>query len=189
MKTRRTFVIALGLGLALTAALFAETSVKQATPTSAPAKAADTLKAQTPKKIQWLAYDQGLANAKKSNKYMFVDFTASWCGWCKKMEAETFSKPEVISMISEHFVPIKVWGDSDSMLNIDGYKISQKDYVASRGVQGFPTFVFEAPTRDQLTGFSGYRDAPTLMQYLTQVKTFIDTAKAKPAPAGQPSGK
>ena len=36
--------------------------------------------------IKWFAYDVGLAKAKKEGKHLFVDFTAKWCGYCKKME-------------------------------------------------------------------------------------------------------
>jgi len=139
----------------------------------------------SPTQIGWVPYDEGLAVAKRTNKHMFVDFTATWCGWCKKMEKETFNRPEVIAMLNNNFIPIKVWGDLDNSLNIDGYKISEKEFAKSRGVQGYPTFVFETPAREAITSFSGYRDAATLMNYLNQVKKYIDTigtggAKAAP---------
>ena len=177
MKIPKLYVAAIVIliGAALMAASQPET--KKATPVAA-TKASDTTKVVAADKINWMSYDKGAAEAKKANKHMFVDFTASWCGWCKKMEKETFSQPEVIAMLNNNFIPIKVWGDSESQLNIDGYKISEKEFAGSRGVQGYPTFVFESPTREAITGFSGYRDAPTLMNYLTQVKKYIDTASA-----------
>jgi len=147
--------------------------------------AADSTKTAASDKINWMAYDKGVAVAKKTNKHMFVDFTATWCGWCKKMEKETFNQPEVIAMLNNNFIPIKVWGDLDNALNIDGYKISEKEFANSRGIQGYPTFVFETPARQAITAFSGYRDAATLMNYLTQVKKYIDTVStggAKAAP-------
>lgn len=133
--------------------------------------------------IGWVPYDEGVAVAKKTNRHMFVDFTATWCGWCKKMEKETFSQPEVIAMLNNNFIPIKVWGDLGNSLNIDGYKITEKEFANSRGVQGYPTFVFETPARQPITSFSGYRDAATLMNYLTQVKKYIDTVSADGAKA------
>lgn len=169
------------------AAIYAATKPDAPKPTTPPSKtsSADTTKAAATKVVNWMSYDEGVALAKRANKHMFVDFTASWCGWCKKMEKETFNQPEVIAMLNDNFVPIKVWGDSENQLDIDGYKISEKDFANSRGVQGYPTFVFESPARQPLTGFSGYRDAATLMNYLNQVKKYIDTAstdKAKATP-------
>jgi thioredoxin-related protein len=131
-------------------------------------------------KIEWFPYDKGLALAKKTSKFMFIDYTATWCGWCKKMEAETFSKPEVIEMLNTYFVPIKIWSDKDNPLDIEGYKITEKNYANGKGITGYPTFDFEAPTREMLTRFSGYRDAATLMKYLTQVKSYLDTATTGP---------
>ncbi len=150
------------------------------------AKANDTTKVAPSDKINWMAYDKAVAEAKRTNKHMFVDFTTTWCGWCKKMEKETFSRPEVISMLNTNFIPVKVWGDLENALNIDGYKISEKEFANSRGIQGYPTFVFETPAREAITGFSGYRDAPTLMNYLSQVKKYIDTVRTS---AKKPTGK
>lgn len=175
MKFAKLYVTAILMlaGAAIMAG--SQPEAKKVIPTTT-TKAADTTKVSAAGKINWLAYDKGAAEAKKSNKHMFIDFTASWCGWCKKMEKETFSQPDVIAMLNNNFIPIKVWGDSESQLNIDGYKVTEKEFAGSRGVQGYPTFVFESPARESITGFSGYRDAPTLMNYLTQVKKFIDTA-------------
>lgn len=175
MKLSRFFLAA---GAILTcAAVLAATKPDAPKSSTPPSKGStDTTKVAAAKQVNWMSYDAGVAHAKKANKHMFVDFTASWCGWCKKMEKETFSQPDVIAMLNDNFVAIKVWGDSENQLNIDGYKISEKEFANSRGVQGYPTFVFESPAREAITGFSGYRDAPTLMNYLTQVKKFIDTA-------------
>jgi uncharacterized protein YyaL (SSP411 family) len=184
MKLSR-IILTTGVVLAC-AAIYAATKPDAAKPSTPPSKGStDTTKTSVSKQVNWMAYDEGVALAKKANKHMFVDFTASWCGWCKKMEKETFNQPEVIAMLNDNFIPIKVWGDSESQLDIDGYKISEKDFANSRGVQGYPTFVFESPARQPLTAFSGYRDAATLMNYLNQVKTYIDTAstgKTKAAP-------
>ncbi|PWB74267.1 hypothetical protein C3F09_04105 [candidate division GN15 bacterium] len=183
----RVFRLLAATGVILTTAVIlaaTQPDAKKSSPAPAPKKADSTAVAST-NKINWLAYDKGVAEAKKTNKHMFVDFTATWCGWCKKMEKETFSQPEVISMLNKNFVPVRVWGDLDNQLSIDGYKITEKEFANSRGVQGYPTFVFETPSREPITGFSGYRDAATLMNYLNQVKKYVDTvgtgsAKATP---------
>lgn len=141
------------------------------------------------KQVNWHPYDDGLALAKKSNKFMLIQFTSKSCGYCRRMEAESFSRPEVIDVLNKNFIPVRVWGDSDSLLSIDGYKISEKQYSVSKGITGFPTFFVEAPTRESLVSFIGYRDMPTLMQYLDQVKTYIDTAQALKRPASKSTGK
>jgi thiol-disulfide isomerase/thioredoxin len=37
--------------------------------------------------LKWLAIQE---KAKKENKYIFLDFYATWCGPCKKMEKEVY---------------------------------------------------------------------------------------------------
>jgi thiol-disulfide isomerase/thioredoxin len=46
--------------------------------------------------------------AAKENKKVFVGFTASWCGWCKRM-AKTLSDPQVAAIMDKYFV--SVWLD------------------------------------------------------------------------------
>src|SRR5690606_29750230 len=71
--------------------------------------------------ITWLTYPEGMAKIKSSEgKHLLIDFTASWCGWCKRMDKDTFSDKAIISYINENFIPVKVWGDSDKLLSIDG---------------------------------------------------------------------
>jgi thioredoxin-related protein len=132
-------------------------------------------------KIEWLSYDEGLELTKGSDKHMFVDITASWCGWCKKMDRETFTDPKVIELVNEHFVPVKLWGDSNEKLEIDGYKISQKDLATGEfKVTGYPSFWFLTPDLEKLGPLPGYKTAPQMVQVLEFVKDYkYDTTRAQ----------
>jgi len=192
MKSARIIVSVLMLLLLHLIVAQASNAPQKATPAQ-PQGVADTSKSAPSnapvKRVDWHPYDDGLALARKSNKFMLIQFTSKSCGYCRKMEAESFSRPEVIDMLNKNFVPVRVWGDSDSLLSVDGYKISERQYSVSKGITGFPTFFVEAPTRESLVSFIGYRDMPTLMQYLDQVKTYIDTAQALKRPASKSTGK
>ncbi len=121
--------------------------------------------------IEWLSYDEGLVKAKKEGKHLFVDFTAKWCGWCKKMDKTTFVEPEIVKMLNNHFVAVRVWGDSNKELDIEGYKITEKN-LASKDykVRGYPTFWFLDPAGTKLGAVSGYQPATSLKNYLEFVK-------------------
>ena len=131
--------------------------------------------------IQWVAYDVGLEKAEAENKHVFIDFTAKWCGYCKKMERETFSQPEVIRMVNEHFVPVKVDGDSRDTLDIDGFKITERNLTkAEYGVRGYPTFWFLKPDGSKLGAISGYRPKDVMMDALAFVKDYkYDSTKTQ----------
>ena len=41
------------------------------------------------------AFADVLAKSKESGKPVFIDFTTDWCGWCRKLEADTYSQASV----------------------------------------------------------------------------------------------
>ena len=156
---------------------------------STPAPKTDTPAVAT---INWVPFDEGLKRAEAEKKNILVDLTASWCGWCKKMEKEAFADTTIIKTINANYIPVKVWGDSDKLLDIKGYKISEKDLATgSFGVQGYPTFFVLCPDARGIKRFVGYRPADAFMEELSQVIGFnCDSAKAadekKTNPGTQP---
>ncbi len=139
-------------------------------------------------KIMWLAYDEGLSKAKKEGKHLFLDFTAKWCGYCKKMDASTFVEPEIVKLLNNDFVAVKIDGDSEKELNIDGYKVTEKNLSKLEyKVRGYPTFWFLDSKGAKLGALSGYQTTPNLLTTLQYVKDKkyeteqkADTTKKKP---------
>lgn len=122
--------------------------------------------------ITWLNFPDGLAKSKAEAKHVLIDFTASWCSWCKKMDKETFKDSTVIATINSKFVPVKVWGDSDEMLDIEGYKISQKQLAVTEfNIRGYPAFWFISPEGQRIGPLPGYQTAERFMQALDYVAT------------------
>ena len=123
-------------------------------------------------KITWLEYDEGLKIAKEQNKHIFVDFYTDWCGYCKKMDRETFSKAEVIEMLGDNFVAVKVNGESNDTLDVEGFRITERNLTSREfGVKGYPTYWFLKPDGSKLGAISGYRPAKVMMEALTYIKT------------------
>lgn len=125
--------------------------------------------------ISWLKYDEGLKLAKKTGKHIIVDFTAKWCGYCKKMEKEIFSDPEMIKFMNTNFVSIKVDGDSKNELDIEGYKITEQNLSRSEyRVTGYPTFWFLEPNAERIGPASGYRPLDFFFEMLYFIKDNVN---------------
>lgn len=81
-------------------------------------------------------YAQALAEAKRQNKYLFVDCYTTWCGPCKAMTNNVFPTPEAAAFYNRHYVNYKV-----DMEKGEGPALSKKF-----GVRAYPTMVFLKPS-------------------------------------------
>lgn len=87
-----------------------------------------------------LAFDE----AKIQKKPVMVYFTTSWCGWCKIMEQQTFSKPTVIKQ-AQAYIPLKLDAEKEG-----------KTLAAKYKVNAYPHFIFVNPdgtTKGSVLGF------------------------------------
>lgn len=132
-------------------------------------------------KINWYSYDEGLKKAKEEKKHVFIDFTAKWCGYCKKMNKEAFADSEVINLLNNNFVAVKVDGDSKKELDIDGYLTTEKDIARKEfGVRSYPTFWWLESDGSKIGNKIGYVPTEWMVGALNFVKdNKYDTTLAK----------
>lgn len=88
---------------------------KPATPNDGPHKYAD--KFHAPLKLNaYFDYEEGLAQAKKLNKPVLIDFTGHACVNCRKMEANVWPDRDILKMISQDYVLIQLFVDDKTEL-------------------------------------------------------------------------
>ena len=94
--------------------------------------------------------------AEKEQKLVLLDFTGSdWCGWCKKLDAETFSKPEFVEYAKKNLVLVEV-DFPNTKPQSDELKAANKDLKDKYDVTGFPTLVLLRPDGTLLWKQVGY---------------------------------
>lgn len=109
-----------------------------------------------PSTINWLKYDQGLEQAKKDGKKVLVFFYTDWCGYCKRMNALTFTDDGVKKLLADKFVTVKVNGDSKNILMVDKAKVTEQQLTATYAVRGYPTIWFLEPNAEKISPVVGY---------------------------------
>lgn len=112
--------------------------------------------------IQWKTYDGGLRQAETENKMVMVEFFATWCGYCKKMDAEVFPDARVQKQLAKYFVPVRVTESSDNKVMFEGQAVTEKALTQQFGVSGFPTLVFLTAKGEPITKIPGFIEADKL---------------------------
>ena len=106
---------------------------------------------------QWETnYNAALEQAAKQNKMVLLDFTGSdWCGWCVKLQKDTFSKPEFQKFAAESLVLVELDFPRGKEQSEDLKK--QNEQLAEKfGIQGFPTLVLLDPQGKEAARNVGY---------------------------------
>ncbi|ASV29101.1 thioredoxin family protein [Maribacter cobaltidurans] len=119
--------------------------------------------------VKWLSWNEAaeLAATDKNPKKVFIDVYTDWCGWCKKMDKDTFQNPEVAAYMSENFYMVKLDGEGKEPIEFKGktYKFvpsGRKGYheLAAALMQGrlsYPTTIFLDQEFNMLSPVPGYQ--------------------------------
>ena len=52
--------------------------------------------------VDWQTdYDKSLAKAKEEKKLVMVDLYTDWCGWCKRLDKDTYSDKSVETKLEQ----------------------------------------------------------------------------------------
>lgn len=113
----------------------------------------------SPKNVKWYSYNEGMTTGKIEKKKIFLNFHADWCGYCKKMENETFRDPAVVVYLNENFISIRVDADKEQKI---AFKYS---------VRGLPVSWFIAEDGGEIGNLPGYIPARMLIEILRYIHT------------------
>jgi thioredoxin-related protein len=70
--------------------------------------------------VKWYSIEQAIELNKKEPRKIMVDVYTDWCGWCKKMDKETFSQPVIAAYLNSHFYPVKFNAESLDPIEFNG---------------------------------------------------------------------
>lgn len=120
--------------------------------------------------VKWLSFDEAMEMAQKDPKPLMIDVYTDWCGWCKKMDKDTFKDSETAAYINKNFYAVKLDAESDERITHKGKKISKMQLAGQVfGVRGYPTVVFYNVKKDKITPQSGYMKPEQFRKLLDRI--------------------
>lgn len=127
--------------------------------------------------IQWMKFEEAIAANEKNPKMILVDVYTDWCGWCKKMDKETFTDPQVIAHFQKNFYAVKLNAeDTKRSFDFMGKTFTEAEMAAAMRVNSYPNFVVIEPNLQNLAQLPGYREPSAFLAGLTEL---IDKAFKK----------
>jgi thioredoxin-related protein len=127
--------------------------------------------------LRWYTWTEASELQKTKPKKMFIDVYTDWCGWCKRMDKNTFSDAEVSAYLQENFYPIKLNAEQreDIVFGRDTFKYVTMDngrgvhtlaYSLLDGRLGYPSVVFLDEQYRRIMISPGYKEVPDIMKEL-----------------------
>ena len=126
--------------------------------------------------INWISWEEAveLSKTDAKPKKIFVDVYTDWCGWCKKMDQNTFQNPEASKYMQDNFYMVKMDAEGKEPIVYQGKTFK---YVPSgrrgyhelaaallQGKMSYPTVVFLDEYLNMLSPVPGYQQVEPFMQ-------------------------
>jgi len=131
--------------------------------------------------VKWMNFNEGYTLAKKKNKIMLVDVYTDWCGWCKRMDKDTYAKQSISTVLNKNYVSVKFNPEITGVT----YTYNGKTYdgpglagaISNNSISGYPTTVFINPSSHKTKIEVGYKNESDMSTILVDIQASLASAK------------
>ena len=123
----------------------------------------------TKNKIEWMSFEDAVKKNETEPKKFLIDVWTTWCGWCKKMDATTFTDPVIVEIVNKYYHPVKLNAERKDTVFI-GEQMFVNEYKDQRrgthqlaisllyGKLTYPSIVYLDENVNMLQPLAGYKD-------------------------------
>ena len=121
-------------------------------------------------KLQWLTLAEAEAKTTSQKKAIIIDLYTDWCGWCKVMDKNTYTNPQVVQYIRDKFYPVKLNAETREVLTWRGkefkyndmYRVHDYAILLTGGQLSYPSTVILPADGSAPQVIPGYLKAPEM---------------------------
>ena len=126
----------------------------------------------TPDSLNWENnLEQAIAQAKKENKAVLVNFTGSdWCIWCKRLSSEVFQQKEFKEYADKSLVLVMLDFPRDKQQTQETQNYN-RNLAQKYGIQGFPTILI-FNNQGKMVAQTGYQPGGP-DKYIEHIKSYL----------------
>jgi thioredoxin-related protein len=130
--------------------------------------------------VKWFTIQEAEKLNMKAPRPIFIDTYTDWCGWCKKMDKETFTNSVISDILNNKFYPVKFDAEGKESIIFQGKtfindgkagKAHQLAVALLNGQLSYPTVVFITNQKDgkiavdPVPGFRVAKDMEILLSF------------------------
>jgi thioredoxin-related protein len=117
--------------------------------------------------IHWISIQEAEKLNKKHPKKIIIDTYTDWCGWCKRLDATTWSDARIIDYINKNYYAVKFNAETKDSIVFNGkvyhfnanMRANELAYTLLDGQLAYPTIIVMDESLAKLTVIPGYQAA------------------------------
>lgn len=149
------------------------------------------IQGQSFEKTKWYSLKEATELQKKAPRKILIDIYTDWCGWCKKMDKETFDHPIISAFLNKHFYPVKFNAETHDSVIFAGHTFVNESkgprsthqfamalFQAQNLQPGYPSIAYLDENMQLIRVWNGFWTAPQIEVWLN----YVVDEKYKPLP-------
>ena len=132
--------------------------------------------------IEWMQMNEALELQEKKPKKILLFVYTEWCGYCHKMNKQTFVNKDVAKYINKHFYAVNFNGEGTEKVNYKDFEYTNPNHDPKRKgrnyqhffadalqITSYPAIVFFDENGDIISPVKGYKSPKDLEIYLKMI--------------------